>query len=85
MIHLNYFSDGSYGVEKKKYVYDRATKERKWKTYEWREATDAEVADIAEKLKEKYFEYKDSAQKLLQKNYMMSMVDGRKHHGKVLD
>jgi len=65
LIHLNYFSDGSYGVEKKKYIYDRATKERKWKTYEWREATDAEVADIAEKLKEKYFEHKDSAQETI--------------------
>ena len=66
LIHLNYFSDGSYGIEKKKYVYDRATKERKWKTYQWREPTEAEVAQIAETLKEKYFEYQDTEQEVIQ-------------------
>ena len=66
LIHLNYFSDGSYGIEKKKYVYDRATKERKWKTYQWREPTEAEVAQIAETLKEKYFEYQDTEQEIIQ-------------------
>lgn len=66
LIHLNYFSDGSYGIEKKKYVYDRATKERKWKTYEWREPTNEEVEAIAERLKEKYFEFQDSDQETIQ-------------------
>ena len=66
LIHLNYFSDGSYGIEKKKYVYDRATKERKWKTYQWREPTEAEVGQIAETLKEKYFEYQDTEQEIIQ-------------------
>ena len=66
LIHLNYFSDGSYGIEKKKYVYDRATKERKWKTYEWREPTNEEVGEIAERLKEKYFEFQDSDQETIQ-------------------
>ena len=66
LIHLNYFSDGSYGIEKKKYVYDRATKERKWKTYQWREPTEAEVAQIAETIKEKYFEYQDTEQETIQ-------------------
>ena len=56
LIHLNYFSDGSYGIEKKKYVYDRATKERAWKTYSWVEPTEEEVKVIADTLKEKYFE-----------------------------
>ena len=41
-------------------------KQESGKTYEWREATDAEVADIAEKLKEKYFEHKDSAQETVE-------------------
>jgi hypothetical protein len=63
---LNYFSDGSYGIEKKKYVYDRATKERKWKTYQWREPTESEVAQIAETIKEKYFEYQDTDQETIQ-------------------
>ena len=66
LIHLNYFSDGSYGIEKKKYVYDRATKERSWKTYSWVEPTESEVAQIAETLKEKYFEYQDSEQEIIQ-------------------
>ena len=66
LIHLNYFSDGSYGIEKKKYVYDRATKERKWKTYQWREPTNEEVGEIAERLKEKYFEYQDTEQEVIQ-------------------
>jgi len=66
LIHLNYFSDGSYGIEKKKYVYDRATKERKWKTYEWREPTNEEVREVAERLKEKYFEFQDSDQETIQ-------------------
>ena len=66
LIHLNYFSDGSYGIEKKKYVYDRATKERKWKTYEWREPTNEEVGEVAERLKEKYFEFQDSDQETIQ-------------------
>ena len=66
LIHLNYFSDGSYGIEKKKYVYDRATKERKWKTYQWREPTEDEVREIAERLKEKYFEFQDSDQETIQ-------------------
>ena len=66
LIHLNYFSDGSYGIEKKKYVYDRATKERKWKTYSWVEPTESEVAQIAETIKEKYFEYQDTEQETIQ-------------------
>ena len=66
LIHLNYFSDGSYGIEKKKYVYDRATKERKWKTYQWREPTEDEVREVAERLKEKYFEFQDSDQETIQ-------------------
>ena len=66
LIHLNYFSDGSYGIEKKKYVYDRATKERAWKTYQWREPTESEVAQIAETIKEKYFEYQDTDQETIQ-------------------
>ena len=66
LIHLNYFSDGSYGIEKKKYVYDRATKARKWQTYQWVEPTDAEVSQIAETLKEKYFEYQDTEQEVIQ-------------------
>ena len=66
LIHLNYFSDGSYGIEKKKYVYDRATKERKWKTYSWVEPTESEVAQIAETIKEKYFEFQDTEQETIQ-------------------
>lgn len=66
LIHLNYFSDGSYGIEKKKYVYDRATKARKWQTYQWVEPTEVEVAQIAETLKEKYFEYQDTEQEVIQ-------------------
>ena len=66
LIHLNYFSDGSYGIEKKKYVYDRATKERQWKTYQWREPTNEEVGQIAETIKEKYFEYQDVGQEEIQ-------------------
>ena len=66
LIHLNYFSDGSYGIEKKKYVYDRATKERKWKTYSWVEPTESEVAQISETIKEKYFEYQDTEQETIQ-------------------
>ena len=66
LIHLNYFSDGSYGIEKKKYVYDRATKARKWQTYQWVEPTETEVAQIAETLKEKYFEYQDTEQEVIQ-------------------
>ena len=66
LIHLNYFSDGSYGIEKKKYVYDRATKERKGKTYSWVEPTESEVAQIAETIKEKYFEYQDTEQETIQ-------------------
>ena len=66
LIHLNYFSDGSYGIEKKKYVYDRATKARKWQTYQWVEPTEAEVTQIAETLKEKYFEYQDTEQEVIQ-------------------
>ena len=66
LIHLNYFSDGSYGIEKKKYVYDRATKERKWKTYQWREPTNSEVGQIAETVKEKYFEFQDTEQETIQ-------------------
>ena len=66
LIHLNYFSDGSFGIEKKKYVYDRATKERKWKTYQWREPTEDEVREVAERLKEKYFEFQDSDQETIQ-------------------
>jgi len=65
LIHLNYFSDGSYGIEKKKYVYDRATKERKWKTYSWVEPTESEVAQIAETIKEKYFEFQDTEQEII--------------------
>ena len=65
LIHLNYFSDGSYGIEKKKYVYDRATKERKWKTYSWEEPTETEVGQIAETIKEKYFEYQDTEQEII--------------------
>ena len=66
LIHLNYFSDGSYGIEKKKYVYDRATKERAWKTYSWVEPTETEVGQIAETIKEKYFEYQDTDQETIQ-------------------
>ena len=66
LIHLNYFSDGSYGIEKKKYVYDRATKARAWKTYSWVEPTESEVAQIAETIKEKYFEYQDTEQEIVQ-------------------
>jgi len=66
LIHLNYFSDGSYGIEKKKYVYDRATKARRWQTYQWVEPTEAEVSQIAETLKEKYFEYQDTEQEIIQ-------------------
>ena len=65
LIHLNYFSDGTYGIEKKKYVYDRATKERAWKTYSWVEPTEQEVKAIADTLKEKYFEYQDSEQEII--------------------
>jgi hypothetical protein len=66
LIHLNYFSDGSYGIEKKKYIYDRATKARRWQTYQWVEPTEAEVSQIAESLKEKYFEYQDTEQEIIQ-------------------
>ena len=66
LIHLNYFSDGSYGIEKKKYIYDRATKARRWQTYQWVEPTEAEVSQIAETLKEKYFEYQDTEQEIIQ-------------------
>ena len=68
LIHLNYFSDGSYGIEKKKYVYDRATKERAWKTYSWVEPTETEVGQIAETIREKYFEYQDTDQETIQEN-----------------
>ena len=78
LIHLNYFSDGSYGIEKKKYVYDRATKERKWKTYSWVEPTESEVAQIAETIKEKYFEYQDTEQETIQEKlyneYGLSLI-----------
>ena len=66
LMHLNYFSDGSYGIEKKKYIYDRATKARRWQTYQWVEPTEAEVSQIAESLKEKYFEYQDTEQEIIQ-------------------
>ena len=66
LIHLNYFSDGSYGIEKKKSIYDRATKARRWQTYQWREPTNSEVGQIAETLKEKYFEYQDTEQETIQ-------------------
>ncbi len=85
LIHLNYFSDGSYGVEKKKYVYDRTTKDRKWKTYQWREPTNEEVGAIAERIKENTLSFKMLTKKLFKKNYTMSMVDGVRFLGKVLE
>ena len=66
LIYLNYFADGSYGIEKKKYVLDRTSGERVWKTYDWREPTSAQVGQIAETLKEKYFEYQDTEQEIIQ-------------------
>ena len=46
-------------------MYDRATKERAWKTYQWREPTESEVAQIAETIKEKYFEFQDTEQEIV--------------------
>ena len=47
-------------------MYDRATKERAWKTYSWVEPTETEVGQIAETIKEKYFEYQDTDQETIQ-------------------
>jgi len=66
LIYLNYFSDGSFGIEKKKYVLDRKSGDRKWQTYEWREPSADQVKEIAELLKEKYFEYQDTEQEIIQ-------------------
>ena len=66
LITVNYFSDGSHDIEKKKYVYDRATGERKWRTYSWREPTQQEVDQLIEQLTEQYFSYVDSSQETIQ-------------------
>ncbi len=66
LIHFNYFDNGSYGCERKKYVYDRVTTNKKWTTYEWKEPSEAQALDIANELKAKYFEYQDVEQEEIQ-------------------
>ena len=66
LIQFNYFDNGSYGCERKKYVYDRVTTNKKWTTYEWKEPSEAQALDIANELKAKYFEYQDVEQEEVQ-------------------
>ena len=66
LIQFNYFDNGSYGCEKKKYTYNRVTNAKKWVTYDWKEPTDAQAKEIADTIRSKYFEYQDVEQEEVQ-------------------
>tara|TARA_B100001250_G_scaffold86071_1_gene71205 strand:+ start:1693 stop:2565 length:873 start_codon:yes stop_codon:yes gene_type:complete len=66
LIYFNYFDDGSYGCEKKKFTYNRVSNEKKWITYDWKEPTNAQAKEIADGVRAKYFEYQDVEQEEIQ-------------------
>ena len=66
LIYFNYFDNGSYGCEKKKFTYNRVSNEKKWVTYDWKEPTDAQAKEIADGVRAKYFEYQDVEQEEIQ-------------------